>query len=100
MSELLRKGLEEENHNVTVTHNGLEGTHAAEKLNFDAIILDVMTPGLNGIEVVRKLRASGSQVPVIMLTARDAAADIVRGLDAGADDYLTKPFSFDVLLAR
>jgi two-component system response regulator MprA len=100
MSDLLRQGLEEENHSVTVANNGLEGIHAAEKLNFDAIILDVMTPGLNGIDLVRRLRSGGCQVPVIMLTARDAEADIVRGLDAGADDYLTKPFSFEVLLAR
>lgn len=100
MGELLRQGLEEANHSVTLARDGMEGYGAAQTCNFDAIILDVMVPGLNGIEVARRLRDSGLEVPILMLTARDAAADIVRGLDAGADDYLTKPFSFKVLLAR
>jgi DNA-binding response OmpR family regulator len=97
---LLRQGLEEENHTVTLTANGLEGLHAAETCNFDAVVLDIMLPGIDGIEVARRLRARGSQVPILMLTARDSPADVVKGLDAGADDYLTKPFSFEVLLAR
>jgi DNA-binding response OmpR family regulator len=100
ISDLLRQGLEEDNHSVTLAHDGLEGIHAAETSNFDAIVLDVMLPGMNGIDLVRRLRSTGRQTPILMLTARDAAADIVRGLDAGADDYLTKPFSFRVLLAR
>ena len=100
MRDALRQGLEEENHTVTVAANGMEGTHAAETLNLDAILLDVMMPGMSGIDLVRRLRAGGRQTPVLMLTARDAARDVVRGLDAGADDYLTKPFSFEVLLAR
>jgi DNA-binding response OmpR family regulator len=100
MGELLRQGLEEENHTVTLTRDGLEGVHAAETCNVDAIVLDVMVPGLNGIAVTQRLRASGRQTPILMLTARDAPADIVAGLDAGADDYLTKPFSLKVLLAR
>ena len=100
MREALRQGLEEENHTVTVASDGLEGIHAAETFDFDAILLDVMMPGMDGVELVRRLRAAGRQAPVLMLTARDAAGDIVRGLDAGADDYLTKPFSFRVLLAR
>jgi two-component system response regulator MprA len=100
MRDALRQGLEEENHTVTVAADGLEGVHAAETLNFDAILLDVMMPGMSGIDLVRRLRAVGRQTPVLMLTARDAANDIVRGLDAGADDYLTKPFPFNVLLAR
>ena len=100
MRDVLRQGLEEENHTVTVAANGMEGIHAAETLNLDAILLDVMMPGMSGIDLVRRLRAGGRQTPVLMLTARDAAHDVVRGLDAGADDYLTKPFSFDVLLAR
>jgi DNA-binding response OmpR family regulator len=100
MREALRQGLEEENHNVTVASDGLEGIHAAETLDFDAILLDIMMPGMNGIDLVRRLRAAGRQTPVLMLTARDAASEVVRGLDAGADDYLTKPFSFRVLLAR
>src|SRR5579883_2001791 len=100
MRDALRQGLEEENHTVTVAADGLEGIHAAETLDFDAILLDVMMPGMSGIDLVRRLRSAGRQTPVLMLTARDAASDIVRGLDAGADDYLTKPFSFSVLLAR
>src|SRR6185437_9876683 len=95
-----RQGLEEENHRVLVASDGLEALHAAQTCNFDAILLDVMLPGLDGIQLVQRLRSSGRQTPVLMLTARDDAADIIRGLDAGADDYLTKPFSFDVLLAR
>src|SRR5882672_5305292 len=86
MGELLRRGLEEENHTVTLARDGLEGLQVAETCNVDAIVLDVMVPVLNGIEVARRLRSAGRQVPILMLTARDAAADIVRGLDAGADD--------------
>jgi DNA-binding response OmpR family regulator len=100
MAQLLRQGLEEENHTVTVARDGLEGLHAAETCNVDVVVLDVMVPGLNGFEVAKRLRSGGRQVPILMLTARDAAADIVKGLDAGADDYLTKPFAFNVLLAR
>jgi len=100
MREALRQGLEEENHNVVLASDGVEGLHAAETCDFDAILLDVMMPRMDGIELVRRLRAAGRQTPVLMLTARDAASDVVRGLDAGADDYLTKPFSFRVLLAR
>ena len=100
MRDALRQGLEDENHTVALAADGLEGIHAAETLDLDAIILDVMLPRLSGIDLVRRLRASGIQTPVLMLTARDAAGDVVRGLDAGADDYLTKPFSFKILLAR
>jgi len=100
MREALRQGLEEENHTVVLASDGVEGLHAAETCDFDAILLDVMMPRMDGIELVRRLRAGGRQTPVLMLTARDAASDVVRGLDAGADDYLTKPFSFRVLLAR
>ena len=100
MREALRQGLEEENHTVALANDGLEGIHAAETCDFDAILLDVMMPGMDGIDLVRRLRAGNRQTPVLMLTARDAASDVVRGLDAGADDYLTKPFSFRVLLAR
>jgi two-component system response regulator MprA len=100
MREALRQGLEEENHTVTLASGGLEGFHAAETSNFDAMVVDVMMPGMDGVELVKRLRAAGRQTPVLMLTARDAAKDVVRGLDAGADDYLTKPFSFRVLLAR
>ena len=100
MGALLRQGLEEQNHAVTLARDGIEGLYAAETSNYDAIVLDVMMPGMDGVQVTRRLRAAGNQVPIIMLTARDAATDIVRGLDAGADDYLTKPFSLKVLLAR
>jgi DNA-binding response OmpR family regulator len=100
MRNALRQGLEEENHTVAVACDGVEGLHAVETCDFDAIVLDVMMPGMDGVELVRRLRANGRGTPVLMLTARDAAADVIRGLDAGADDYLTKPFSFRVLLAR
>jgi len=100
MREALRQGLEEENHTVTLASDGLQGFHAAETSNFDAMVVDVMLPGMDGVELVKRLREAGRQTPVLMLTARDAAKDVVRGLDAGADDYLTKPFSFRVLLAR
>jgi DNA-binding response OmpR family regulator len=100
MGELLRQGLEEANHTVTLARDGLEGLAAAETYAVDAIVLDVMLPGLSGIEVAQRLRAAGRQVPILMLTARDAPDAIVKGLDAGADDYLTKPFPLNVLLAR
>src|SRR3979409_144052 len=93
MGELLRRGLEEENHTVTLARDGLEGLQVAETCNIDAIVLDVMVPELNGIEVAKRLRSAGRQVPILMLTARDAAADVVKGLDAGADDYLAQPFA-------
>jgi DNA-binding response OmpR family regulator len=100
MAELLRRGLSREGHTVSVETDGLAGLEVATSGNFDAILLDVMLPGMDGMTVARRLRSSGSRVPVLMLTARDAVRDVVRGLDAGADDYLTKPFSFDVLNAR
>ncbi len=100
MAELLRQGLEEANHTATIARDGMEALAAAETCAIDLIVLDVMLPAVSGIEVAQRLRAKGSQVPILMLTARDAPADIVRGLDAGADDYLTKPFPLKVLLAR
>lgn len=100
MAELLRQGLAEEGHVVTVAFEGREGRSMAETGGFDLILLDVMLPGLSGFEIARHLRANRNQTPILMLTARDAVEDIVQGLDLGADDYLTKPFSFDVLLAR
>jgi len=100
MAELLRKGLAEEGHAVVVAHTGPDGLARAREGGFDAILLDVMLPGLDGCEVARRLRHPGDLTPILMLTARDANADVVAGLDAGADDYLVKPFSFEVLLAR
>jgi two-component system response regulator MprA len=100
MANLLRKGLEEERHSVALAHTGSEGLHLSRSYAFDAIILDVMLPGLNGFEIARRLRQANSRTPILMLTARDATEDVIKGLDVGADDYLTKPFDFDVLLAR
>ena len=100
LAEYVRKSLEEEHCAVTVCADGSAGLIAAERTAFDIIVLDVMMPFVDGIEVTRRLRRQHVQTPILLLTARDAAADVVRGLDAGADDYLTKPFSFDVLLAR
>ncbi len=100
MADLLRTGLTEEGHSVAVASTGPDGLALAEAEDFDVIVLDVLLPGLDGYDVARRLRRTGNQTPVLMLTARDATADIVTGLDAGADDYLVKPFAFDVLLAR
>lgn len=100
MAELLRQGLAEEGHAVTVAPEGREGLSLAGSAAFDLIILDVMLPGISGFEIARRLRAERNQTPILMLTARDAAEDIVEGLNLGADDYLTKPFSFEVLFAR
>jgi DNA-binding response OmpR family regulator len=85
---------------VILASDGREGFEIARSSAFDVIVLDVMLPGMDGLAVARKLRECLNQTPVLMLTARDAPADIVHGLDSGADDYLTKPFSIDVLLAR
>jgi two-component system response regulator MprA len=100
MAELLRRGLVNDRHSVDVAGDGLTGLDRALSQPYDSIVLDVMLPGLDGLGVAQKLRDGGIQTPILMLTARDAATDIVRGLDTGADDYLTKPFSFDVLRAR
>lgn len=100
MAELLRQGLTEEGHCADVAHSGPDGAVLANAGHYDAIVLDVMLPGFSGCELARRLRRRGDRTPILMLTARDADADIVAGLDAGADDYLTKPFSFEVLLAR
>ena len=100
VTEYVRRGLEEEGHVVSVCHDGAAGLRAAELRAFDVIVLDVMMPLLNGFEVTRRLRRQHIRTPILLLTARDAPEDIVRGLEFGADDYLTKPFSFDVLLAR
>src|SRR5271154_6466529 len=100
MAELLRQGLEEEGHSVILAANGRDGLAMAESHPFDAIVLDVMLPGMDGFSVARRLRGARNQTPILMLTARDAAQDVIEGLNLGADDYLVKPFSFDVLLAR
>jgi DNA-binding response OmpR family regulator len=100
LARQLKKGLEENGHTVSLAFDGLEGLEAARQGHLDVIVLDVMLPGLDGFGVVKQLRISGSKSPVLMLTARDSAEDVVAGLDAGADDYLTKPFALKVLLAR
>jgi two-component system response regulator MprA len=100
MAELLRRGLAEEGHQVILARDGVEGFEIACASAFDVIVLDVMLPRMDGIAITRRLRELRNQTPVLLLTARDAASDVVRGLDCGADDYLTKPFPFDVLLAR
>jgi DNA-binding response OmpR family regulator len=100
MANLLRKGLEEEGYAVTVASDGRSAVEVVLAGRFDLILLDIMLPGFDGFEVAQRLRREGLQVPILMLTARDATPDIVHGLDLGADDYLTKPFSFEVLLAR
>jgi DNA-binding response OmpR family regulator len=100
MAGLLRNGLGEEGHAVDVAHTGLDGLALASANPYDVIVLDVMLPGLGGLEIAQRLRRGRDVTPILMLTARDAEADVVAGLDAGADDYLTKPFSFEVLLAR
>jgi DNA-binding response OmpR family regulator len=100
MARLLREGLREEGHDVTVSGNGLEGFEIASNWPFDVIILDVMLPGMDGFTFARRLRKSRNQTPILMLTARDSTKDLVHGLDIGADDYLTKPFSLEILFAR
>jgi two-component system OmpR family response regulator len=100
LARLLKKGLDEQRHSVTVAFDGAEGLEAAQYGEFDVLVLDVMLPGLDGFSIVRRLRAAGSTTPILLLTARDAPEDVVAGLDAGADDYLTKPFSFKILMAR
>jgi DNA-binding response OmpR family regulator len=100
MAALLKRGLEGEGHVTAVAGDGPEGLDFALSQPFDVMILDVMIPKLNGFEVARRLRRRGCRTPILMLTAKDAPRDIVNGLDIGADDYLTKPFSFDELLAR
>ena len=100
MAGVLQRALKEEGHAVDVAGDGLEGLWLATENQYAAIVLDVMLPGMDGFELCRRLRESGAWVPVLMLTARDAVTDRVRGLDAGADDYLVKPFSLMELAAR
>jgi two-component system OmpR family response regulator len=100
LAGLIQRGLRKEAMAVDVTSNGEDSLWMAAATEYDAIILDVMLPGLDGFEVCRRLRQEGIWAPILMLTARDAVRDRVTGLDSGADDYLTKPFSYAELLAR
>jgi DNA-binding response OmpR family regulator len=100
LARQLKKGLEEQGHSVSLAFDGLEGLESALQSRFDVLVLDVMLPGMDGVTIVRRLRAAANVTPILLLTARDSPEDIVTGLDAGSDDYLTKPFSLKVLLAR
>ena len=100
IAAFVTRGLEESGYAVSVAHDGENGFLAARYNDYDLIVLDLMLPKMDGIEVARKLRAAGKATPILMLTARDTEKDKIRGLDVGADDYLTKPFSFGEFLAR
>ncbi|MGD0401709.1 MAG: response regulator transcription factor [Candidatus Acidiferrales bacterium] len=100
MAQALRRGLEEESYSVTMTADGFSAVELAGSDHFDLILLDLMLPGIDGFEVTKRLRGTTQSVAILMLTARDTVPDMVRGLDCGADDYITKPFPFEVLLAR
>ncbi len=100
MAGLLRSLLTEEGHQVVLAHDGQQALEFAEGSRFDLIVLDLMLPRKDGFEVARELRRANIRTPLLVLTARDSPADIVRALDSGADDYLTKPFSLEVFLAR
>jgi DNA-binding response OmpR family regulator len=100
VADYVRRELEEEPFNVVVAHDGATGLQLAESSAFDILVLDVMMPFMDGLQLTRNLRRQNVLTPILLLTGRDAPEEIVRGLEAGADDYLTKPFSFDVLLAR
>ncbi|MCH8156746.1 MAG: heavy metal response regulator transcription factor [Nitrospinae bacterium] len=96
----IKKGLEEETYAVDVAYDGEEGLHLGKEGEYDLIILDLMLPKVDGLEILTQLRECGSDVPILLLTAKDAVEDRVTGLNKGADDYLTKPFAFSELLAR
>jgi DNA-binding response OmpR family regulator len=100
ISGFIRQGLTEAGYVVTVEADGRRGLQRALSADIDVILLDIMLPGMNGLEVLRRVRAAGLTTPILLLTARDEIDDRVAGLDAGADDYLTKPFAFAELLAR
>ncbi len=100
MAELLRNALEEEGYRATVALDGSAALQIATGGIFDVIVLDAMLPGVDGFTIARQLRIKGDQTPILMLTAKDSNSDVIAGLNAGADDYVTKPFSLDVLLAR
>jgi len=100
LAMIVKQGLEEEGYVVDVAHDGEEGLYMAENYPVDAVILDIMLPLMDGLTVLSNMRKKGIATPVILLTARDALLDKIKGLDTGADDYLTKPFVFEELLAR
>ena len=100
LARQLKKGLDELGHSASLAFEGPDGLESARAREFDVLVLDVMLPGLDGLSIVRRFREEGGTTPILLLTARDAPDDIITGLDAGADDYLTKPFSFKILVAR
>ena len=100
IAQAIRQGLMQEGYAVDLAFDGEEGYRFAKEDEYDVIVMDVMMPGLSGTEVTKKLRADSIHTPILLLTAKSLSRDVVSGLDAGADDYLAKPFSFDVLLAR
>ena len=100
LASALQRGLAVEGFTVDVAHTGPDGLHAAQETTYDAVVLDIMLPGLSGYRIIEQLRAAENWVPILMLTAKDGEYDEADALDLGADDYLTKPFSFVVLLAR
>jgi len=100
VASFVEKGLREEGYAVDVAFDGIDGALKAHVYDYDVVLLDVMLPGKSGLEIVHDLRKQAKTVPVLLLTAMDATEDVVRGLDLGADDYLTKPFTFEELLAR
>lgn len=100
IARAIKDGLENESYLVEVCHDGISGYATAGAGQYDLIVMDIMLPGMSGIDVCKKLRQDGVQVPILMLTAKDHDQDVILGLDGGADDYLAKPFSFEVLLAR
>lgn len=100
LASLLERGMQEEGCQTAVAGTGPHGLAAARSGEFQVIVLDVMLPGLDGFKVARELRRSGNPTPIVMLTAKDSESDTIDGLNLGADDYVTKPFSFDVLMAR
>jgi heavy metal response regulator len=100
IARFVKKGLMENSFSVDVTPDGEEGLHFAAHRNYDLIILDILLPKMDGLEILKRLRGIGIQTPVIFLTARSSEKDIVQGLDLGADDYISKPFSFNELLSR
>lgn len=100
MAEMLKQALDEKGHSAELAFDGLRGLDLATHGDFDVVVLDLMLPGLDGHEVVRRLRQAGNKVPVLALTARDTVADVVATLDIGVDDYLTKPFAMAEFMAR
>jgi two-component system, OmpR family, copper resistance phosphate regulon response regulator CusR len=100
IAQVLEQGLEEDGHRVYTSHRGKEGCELIQSNHFDVAVLDVMLPEMDGFSILRQVRSAKCGVPILMLTAKDAMPDVVRGLDLGADDYLTKPFQLEVFLAR